>query len=261
MSSESVIPSSHLILCHSPLLLPSIFASIRVFSNESALCTRWPKFGSFSFSMSPSSEYSGLISFRTDSFDLLAVQATLKSLLWHHSSKASVLQCSAFFTVQLSHLYMTTRKTIALTIGTFVSRVMSLLFNTLSRFVIAWSFKWRLTLGFWLMVFLYTLRLLNQSFNTNISPKRCITFAHTMNPFAFSPCTTRWQMVLKKHLSYVPFWSRPIYRQTHGRPYSHVAWVHIPALLLTGQWCWVTHHLSEGRWWRMLSTYFFQWIN
>ena len=115
MSIESVIPSNHLILCHPLLLLPSIFPSIRVFSSESILCIRLPKYWSFSFSISPSNEYSGLISFRMDWFDLLAVQGTLKSLLQHHSSKASILQCSASFIVQLSHPYMTTGKTIALT--------------------------------------------------------------------------------------------------------------------------------------------------
>jgi len=135
MSIESVMPSNHLILCHSLLLLPSIFPSIRVFSNESVLHIRWPKYWSFSFSISPSSEYSGLISFRMDWLDLLAVQGTLKSLQ-HHSSKASILQCSAFFTVQLSHPYMTTGKTIALTRWTFVGKVMSLLFNMLCRLVI-----------------------------------------------------------------------------------------------------------------------------
>ena len=137
MSIESVLPSNHLILCHPFLLLPSIFPSIRVFSNESVLCIRWPKYWGFSFSISPSNEYSGLSSFRIDSFDLLAVQGTLKSLLQHHSSKASILQCSAFFTVQLSHPYMTTRKTIALTRQTLVGKVISLFFNILSRFVIA----------------------------------------------------------------------------------------------------------------------------
>ena len=131
MSTESVIPSNHLILCH-PLLLPSIFPSIRVFSNESALHIRWPKYWSFCFSTSPSNEYSGLISFRMNWLDLLAVQGTLKSLLQHHSSKASVLRCSAFYIVQLSHPYMTTGKTIALTRQTFVGKVMSLLFNILS---------------------------------------------------------------------------------------------------------------------------------
>ena len=120
MSFELMMPSNHLILCHPLLLLPSIFPSIRVFSNESALCIRWPKYWSFSFSISPSNEYLGLISFRTDWFDLLAVQGTLKSFLQHHISKASVLWCSAFFLVQLSHPYMTTGKTIALTIRTFV---------------------------------------------------------------------------------------------------------------------------------------------
>ena len=130
------MPSNHLILCHSLLLLPSIFLSIRVFSNESVLCIRWPKYWSFSFSISPSSEHSGLISFRMDWLDLLAVQGPLKSLLQHHSSKASILQCSTFFTFQLSHPYMTTGKTIALTRRTFVGKVMSLLFNMLSRLVI-----------------------------------------------------------------------------------------------------------------------------
>ena len=125
MSIESVIPSNHLILCHPLLLLPSIFPSIRVFSSESILCIRLPKYWSFSFSISPSNEYSGLISFRIDWLDLLAIQWTLKSLLQHHSSKASILQCSAFFRVQLSHLYMTTGKTIALTRCIFVGKVMS----------------------------------------------------------------------------------------------------------------------------------------
>ena len=129
------MPSNHLILCHPLLLLPSIFPSIRVFSNESAVCIRWPKYGSFRFSMSPSKEYSGLISFRIDWLDLLAVQGTLKSLLQHHSSKASILRCSAVFIVQLSHPYVTTGKTIALTRRTFVDKVMSLLFN-MSRLVI-----------------------------------------------------------------------------------------------------------------------------
>ena len=133
MSIESVMPSNHLILCRPLLLLPSFFPSIRVFSNESALCIRWPKYWSFSFSISPSNEHPGLISFRMDCLDLLAVQGTLKSLLQHHSSKASVLRHSAFFTVQLSHPYMTTGKTIALTRWTFVGKVMSLLFNMLSR--------------------------------------------------------------------------------------------------------------------------------
>ena len=129
--------SNHLILCCPLLLLPSIFPSIRVFSSESVLHIRWPKDWSFSFSISPSNEYSGLISFRTDWLDLLCVQGTLKSLLQHHSSKASILQHSAFFIVQLSYPYMTTGKTIALTRRTFVGKVMSLLFNMLSRLVIA----------------------------------------------------------------------------------------------------------------------------
>ena len=132
-SIESVMPSSHLILCRPLLLLPPIPPSIRVFSNESTLCMRWPKYGGFSFSISPSNEYSGLISFRMDWLDLLAVQGTLKSLLQHHSSKASILRRSAFFTVQRSHPYMTTGKTIALTRWTFVGKVISLLLNMLSR--------------------------------------------------------------------------------------------------------------------------------
>ena len=133
MSIESVMPSNHLILCRPFLLLPSICPCIRVFSNESALCIRWPKYWSFSFNIIPSNEHPGLISFRTDWLDLLAVQGILKSLLQHHSSKASILQCSAFFIVQLSHPYMTTGKTIALTRQTLVDKVMSLHFNMLSR--------------------------------------------------------------------------------------------------------------------------------
>ena len=129
MSIESVIPSNHLILCHPLLLLPSIFPSLRVFSNESALCIRWPKYWSFSFNISPSNEHPGLISFRMDWLDLLALQGTLKSLLQHHSSKASILWFSEFFIVLLSHPYMTTGKTIALTRWTFVGQVTSLLFN------------------------------------------------------------------------------------------------------------------------------------
>ena len=135
MSIESVIPSNHLILCR-PLLLPSIFPSISVFSNESAFLIRWPNYWSFSFNNSPANEHPGLISFRMDCLDLLAVQGTLKSLLQHHSSKASILWHSAFFIVQLSHPYMTTGKAIALTRWTFVDRVMSLLFNMLPRLVI-----------------------------------------------------------------------------------------------------------------------------
>ena len=136
MSIESVMPSSHLILCHPLLLLPPISPSIRVFSNESALHIRWPKDWSFSFNISPSNEHIGLISFRMDLWDLLAVQGTLKSLLQYHSSKASILWCSALFIVQLSHLYVTTGKTKALTRWTSVGQVMSLLFNLLSRLVI-----------------------------------------------------------------------------------------------------------------------------
>ena len=136
MSIESVMPSNHLILCHPLLLPPLIFPSIKVFSNESVLHMRWPKFWSFSFSVSPSNEYSGLISFRMDWLDLLAVQGTLKSLFQHHSSKASIFWCSTFFVVQLSHPYITTGKTVALTRWTFVGKVMSQLFKMLSRLVI-----------------------------------------------------------------------------------------------------------------------------
>ena len=135
MSIELVMPSNHLILCHHLLLLPSIFPSIRFFSNESALRMRWPNYWSFSFSISPSNEYPELISFRMDWLDLLSVQWTLKSLLQHHSSEASILWCSTFFVVQLSHPYITTGKTIALTRWTFVGKVMSLLFNMLSRWL------------------------------------------------------------------------------------------------------------------------------
>ena len=142
MSIESVMPSNHLILCRPLLLLPSIFPSIRVFSNESAICIRWPKYWSFSFSTSPSNEHPWLVSFSMDWLDFLAVQGTLKSLLQHHSSKASILLFSTFFVVQLSHPYTTTGKTIALTRQTFVGKVMSLLFNMLSRLdltFLAWS--------------------------------------------------------------------------------------------------------------------------
>ena len=136
MSIDSVMPSNHLVLCRPLLLLPSVFPSIRVFSDELPLHIRWPKYWSLSFNISPSTEHPGLISFRMDWLDLLAVQGTLKSFLQHHSSKASILQRSAFFIVQLSHPYMTTGKTIALIRQTFVDKVMSLLFNMLSRLVI-----------------------------------------------------------------------------------------------------------------------------
>ena len=144
------MPSSHLILCHPLLLLPSIFPNIRVFSNESALCIRWPKYWSFSFNVSPSNQYPGLISFRIDWLDLLAVKGTLKSLLQHHSSKVSILRCSAVFIVQLSPPYMTTGKTIALTRWTFVGKVMSLLLNMLSRLVITFLPRSKRLLISWL---------------------------------------------------------------------------------------------------------------
>ena len=155
MSIESMMPSNHLILCCPLLLLPSILPSIRVFSNESALPIRWPKYWSFSLSISPPNEYSGLISFRTDWFDLHAAQESLKSLLQHHSLKASVLQRSAFFAVQLWHQYTTTEKTIALDTRTFVSKVMSLLFNMLSRLVIAFLPRSKYLLISWLQIQLY----------------------------------------------------------------------------------------------------------
>ena len=150
MSIESMMPSTHLIFCFPLILLPSIFLSIRVFSNGSALCIRRPKYWSFSFSINPSNEYSGLNSFRIDCFDLPAVQGILKSLLQHHHLKASVLWCLVFFMVQLSHPYMTAGKTIALTTWTFVSEVMALFFNTLSRFVITFPPKSKRLLISWL---------------------------------------------------------------------------------------------------------------
>ena len=150
MSIELVMPYNHLIFCHPLLLPPSIFPSIRVFSNESALCIRWPKYWSFSFNISPFNEYPGLISYRIDWLDLLAVQGTLKSLLQHHHSKASILQRSAFFIVQLSHPHMTTGKTIALARRTFVDKVMPLLFNMLSRLVITFLPRSKRLLVSWL---------------------------------------------------------------------------------------------------------------
>ena len=152
MSIELVIPSNHLILCRPLLLLPSVFLGIRVFFNESVLCIRWPKYWSFTFSISPSNEHPGLISFRMDWVDLLAVQGTLKSLLQHHSSKASILWRSAFFMVQLSHSYMTTGKTRALTRRTFVGKVMSLFFNMLSRLIIAFLPRSKCLLISWLQL-------------------------------------------------------------------------------------------------------------
>ena len=150
MSIESVMPSSHLILCHPLLLLPPVPSSIRVFSSDSTLHMRWPKYWSFSFSISPSNEHSGQISFRMDWFYLLAVQGTLKSLLQHHTSKASIFWHSAFFIVQLSHPYMTTGKTIAFIRWTFVDKVMSLLFNMLSRLVITFLPRSKCLLISWL---------------------------------------------------------------------------------------------------------------
>ena len=150
MSTESVMPSHYLILCRPLLLLPSIFPNIRIFSNESALHIRWPKYWSFSFNISPSNEHLGLVSFRMDWLNLLAARGTLKSLLQHHRSKPSILQCSAFFIVQLSHPYMTTGKTRALTRGTFVGKVVSLLFNMLFRLAITFLSRSKHLLISWL---------------------------------------------------------------------------------------------------------------
>ena len=176
MSTESVMPSNHLIICHPLLLLPSIFTSIRVFSNESARRIRWPKYWSCSFKISPINEHPGLISFRMDWLDLLAVQGTLKSLLQHLSSKASILRCSAFFIVQLSHPYMTTGKTIALTRWTFVDKVMSLLFNMLSRLVITFFPRSKHLLISWLQspsaVILET-RKIKSATVSPVSPPKC----------------------------------------------------------------------------------------
>uniref|UniRef100_A0AC11DEM6 Uncharacterized protein n=1 Tax=Ovis aries TaxID=9940 RepID=A0AC11DEM6_SHEEP len=172
MSIELVMPSNHLILCRSLLLPPSIFTSIRVFSNESAFSIRWPKYWSFSFNISPSNEHPGLISFRMDWLDLLAVQGTLKSLLQHHSSKASIPRCSAFFIVQLSHPYMTTGKTITLARWTFVGKVISLLFNMLSRLVITFLPRSKHLLTSWL-----------QSPSAVILETRKIKFSHCFHCF------------------------------------------------------------------------------
>ena len=167
------MPSNHLILCRPLLPLPSIFPSIRVFSNESAVCIRWPKYWSFSFTISPSNEHPGLISFRMDWLDLLTVQGTLKSLLEHHSSKASILQRSAFFIVQLSHPYMTTGKTIALTRRTFVGKVMSLLFNMPSRSVIAFLPRSKRLLISWLQSPSAVILELQKIKSLTVSPSIC----------------------------------------------------------------------------------------
>ena len=171
MSIELVMPSNHLILCHPLLLRPTIFSNIKVFSKESVLCIRWPKCWSFSFSISPSNEYSGLISFRMDWLDFLGIQGTLKSLLQDHSSKASILQHSALFIVQLPHPYMTTGKTILLTIWTFVGNVMSLLFNILSRFVIAFLPKSKHLFAF---LAFQRLALFSQYYISSIHPCYCM---------------------------------------------------------------------------------------
>ena len=176
------MPSNHLILCLPLLLLPSTFPSIRVFANESALCIRWPKYWSFSFNISPSNEHLGLISFRMDWLDLLAVQRTLKSLLQHHNSKASILLCSAFFTVQLLHPYMTTGKTIALTRRTFVGQVIFLLFNMLSRLVITFLPRSKCLWISWLQspsaVILEPRKIKSATVST-VSPSICHDHTHT----------------------------------------------------------------------------------
>ena len=187
MSIESVMPSNHLILCCPLLLPPSIFPSIRIFSSESVFHIRWPKYWSCSFSISPSSEYSGLISFRVDGVDLLAVQGTLKSLLQHYSLKASFLQRSTFYIVQLSHLYLSTRKTIALTIWTFVGKVMSLLSNILSRFIMAFLPRSKHLLISWLQ----------SPFTVIVEPKkiRSVT-VFIVFPFKFSRLILKTDVLL-----------------------------------------------------------------
>ena len=178
MSIEPLMPSNHLILCHPLLLPPSIVPSIRVFSNQSVLLIRWPKYWGFSFCISPSNEYSGLIFFRMDWLDLPAVQGTLKSLLQHHISKASILQCSAFFIAQLSHPYMTTGKTIALTRWTLVGKIMSLLFNMLSRLVITFLPRSKYLLISWLQSWLK--KELKQCYQRiSLFPSSCFTILTT----------------------------------------------------------------------------------
>ena len=197
------MPSNHLTLCCPLLFLPSIFPSIRVFSNESVLCIKWPKYWSFSSSISPSNEYSGLISNRTDWLDLLTVQGTLKSLLQHHSSKASILPCSAFFIVQLSHPHMTTGKTIALTRLTFVGKVMSLLFNMLSRFVIAVLPRSKCLLISWLQspsaVILESKKIKSLTVST-VSPS---IYHEVMGPDAMM--LVFWMLSFKPNFSLSPF--------------------------------------------------------
>ena len=191
MSIESVMPSNHLILCHPLLLLLSILPSIRVFSNESALHIRWPKYWSFSFNISPSNEHPGLISFRMDWLDLLAVQGTLKSLLQHHSSKALTLWLSAFFTVQLSHTYMTTGKTIALTRWTFVGKVMSLLFNMLSRLAITFLPRSKRLLISWLQspsAVILKLKKIKSLTVSTVSPSGAMKWWDQMPWSLFSEC-------------------------------------------------------------------------
>ena len=196
MLIESVMPSNHLILCRPLLLPPLVFSSIRVFSSEPVLCIRWPKYWGFSFSISPSNEYSGLISFRMDWLDLLAIQGTLKSLLQHHSSKTSILQCSAFFMVQLSHPYMITGKTLTLTRWIFVGKVMFLLFNMLSRLVMAFLTRSKCFLISWLQspyAGILQPRKIKSVTVSIVSPSVC---HEVMEPDAmilvFWPCCCKW---------------------------------------------------------------------
>ena len=204
MSIESVMPSNHLILCHPLLLPPSIFPSIRVFSNESALCIRWPKYWSFSFNISPSNEHPGPISFRMDWLDLLAVQGTLKSLLQHHSSKASILQCSAFFIVYISHAYMNTGKTIALGRWTFVGNVMSA-FNMLSMLIITFLPRSKHLLISWVQspsaVILEPRKIKSATVST-LSPSIC---HGVMGPEAM--ILVFWMLSFKANFSLSPFTS------------------------------------------------------
>ena len=205
MSIELVMPSNHFILCHPLLLLPSIFPSVRVFSNESAFHIRWPEYWSFSFNISPTNEHPGPISFRMDWLDLLAVQGTLKSLLQHHSSKASILRCSAFITVQLSHPYMTTGKTIALIRRTFVGKVLSLLFNMLSRLVITFLPRSKRLLISWL-----------QSPSAEILEPRKIKSAHPQNLYILF----FWKFILLTTITPFPQLSLPSPLFTSGNHQS-----------------------------------------
>jgi len=255
MPIESVMPSSHLILCYPLLLLPPIPPSIRVFSNDSTLHMRWPKYWSFSFSISPSNEHPGLISFRMDLLDLLAVQGTLKSLLQHHSSKASILGCSAFFTVQLSHPNMTTGKTIALTRWTFVDKAMSLLLNTLSRLVIAFLPRSKRLLISWLQspsaVILEPRKIKSDTVST-VSPSIC---DEVMGPDAM--IFVFWMLSFKQTFALSSFFSSrdflvPLHFLAEGWCHLHIwgywyfsrqSWFQL-VLLPVQCFSWCTLHIS-----------------